>query len=237
MSSLNKDYLQNISKDFDNLSEVYDDIWTLRVYDKLILNKINRNESVMEVGCGTGRLLSKISNKSKKAIGIDISKNMVEKARENTNAKIINEPVENIGSVISKNSLDVIVAEHVIHHCEDEKDIAKKFKSLLRPKGKVILIDLRDTDMFGENIMKSKYYKFMYYLSVLKCGLMRREFINSVSGLINERRMFNTEAWKNHTENHVEFRFTEIEKSFSEVGFDVETKKLNFIYKFMVGRI
>ncbi|MDP1884475.1 MAG: class I SAM-dependent methyltransferase [Candidatus Moranbacteria bacterium] len=49
-----------------------------------IKNKLTRNQNILEVGCGFGRLLYPLSTVSKNVTGIDFSKNQIQKTANNT---------------------------------------------------------------------------------------------------------------------------------------------------------
>jgi len=228
-------YTKKISNDFDNLADIYDDIWTFRVYDEIILEYIDYNkDKILEVGCGTGRLLSKMSHKSEEIIGIDVSKEMVKKARHNTDAKVINESIYNVDEIVEYNSLDVVVAENVLHNCKKFGKIARKLKSLLKKGGIVIVIDLEETNPKNENFIKSKIVTLMYCTFILKCGVMRGQIVKSIKGLVNETRMFNTKEWQKHISNVRDFKFSELENAFIENDFDTNVKDINVMFKLMV---
>ena len=59
--------------------------------EKLLrLLNIGENEDVLDLDCGTGKLTAKIRGLTKgKVVGIDSSKEMIEKARRNVNAEFI----------------------------------------------------------------------------------------------------------------------------------------------------
>ena len=88
-------YAQNLNA--QKLFRVYDtDLPRVRQYLNEEINFIKRNltgaESVLEVGCGYGRILKELSPYAKRLIGIDISEDSVAFAKEflkdNSNATV-----------------------------------------------------------------------------------------------------------------------------------------------------
>nr|NQU94204.1 class I SAM-dependent methyltransferase [Bacteroidota bacterium] len=47
-----------------------------------VLNKISRNDAVLDLGCGYGRVAIRLSEKAKKVVGIDISKDNIQLAKQ-----------------------------------------------------------------------------------------------------------------------------------------------------------
>ena len=74
---------------YDALSASYDDVYgdeQDKKHQKIIKTLNNREfERFVDVGCGTGRLLEILSSKSGVSIGIDLSRQMLIKAKQRTN--------------------------------------------------------------------------------------------------------------------------------------------------------
>ena len=51
-----------------------------------VLNNVNRNDIVLDLGCGYGRVAFRLSDKAKKVIGIDISKANIQLAKKIANS-------------------------------------------------------------------------------------------------------------------------------------------------------
>ena len=115
---------------FDKYADSYDAGWkgtkSARFYDDLIREvEINTGDSVLDVGCGTGTVLSYIASKTDiKGYGLDISEKMLDIAREKnpgfefTYGDCVSLPYED-------ESMDVVMACMAYHHFTDQK----KFRS------------------------------------------------------------------------------------------------------------
>ncbi|WP_332690126.1 class I SAM-dependent methyltransferase [Halalkalibacter lacteus] len=73
--------------DFDDLVDFFDAMtqtkWLSSIHDQLkVLSGIWSNKTILDIGCGTGRLLERGVSQASELIGIDLSKEMVEKSRE-----------------------------------------------------------------------------------------------------------------------------------------------------------
>jgi len=110
-------------------------------YDE-ILKKIPKNKIVLDVGCGTGTLVSRISEFSKEVIGIDIIEERIEKAKAISRKENVRFHVSDAYSLpLNENSIDVIVSVGVFHHLELSK-ITPELKRVLRKGGTIFIIDM-----------------------------------------------------------------------------------------------
>lgn len=94
---------------------------------KLIEEIIVPNSSVIDIGCGTGRLSFKLSNKVSKIIGIDLSEKNIEKAKFNL-LKNPNERIlfyhKSISEIATQNiHFDYAVLTYVIHEVNPNERI------------------------------------------------------------------------------------------------------------------
>lgn len=122
--------------------KVSNNYWTHNVaYHNWVLKQIKNNDVVLDVGCGDGLLVQKISSLCKKVTGIEVDFPCVQKANKRieniSNAKIIKSSFEKAD--IKQGSIDVIVFVASIHHMDMQCAI-KKAKSLLAPNGRIIIV-------------------------------------------------------------------------------------------------
>lgn len=125
-------------------------------FDKFILDNIKlKNPKICDLCCGSGDTIELLANKSKEIVGIDASEEMVkicnEQFNKKPNIKIILSSATNIKS--KKGYFDYVIITMGLHHIKDKGDVIDETYRILKPEGKLILID--------------KYYtnKFKYYLT------------------------------------------------------------------------
>lgn len=98
------------------------------------------NKTVLDIGCGTGSFgRFCIENGASKVVGVDISKNMIEKAiAENHHEKLefICMPIEDIE--FQNQKFDIIVSSLAIHYVDDYSKLIAKISSLLNGGGEFI---------------------------------------------------------------------------------------------------
>ncbi|MDE1874413.1 MAG: class I SAM-dependent methyltransferase [Candidatus Micrarchaeota archaeon] len=112
--------------------------------DKALIVKFaesfTRNAKVLDVGCGSGKVAALLSNYGLRVIGIDISKNMLKLAKENSpksrfylmNMKDMNFPTKSFDGVIS---LYAIIHLPRRYHYE----VLKRMYKFLKPGGKLLI--------------------------------------------------------------------------------------------------
>lgn len=109
------------------------------------LVQIKPNDVVLEMGCGFGRSLPFLHNRSKNLYAVDISEAMIEAAKENyTHLEGINFFVtESENTPFENNFFDVIVCYASFDAMYQEKAI-KEFNRILKPNGKLLFTGKND---------------------------------------------------------------------------------------------
>jgi SAM-dependent methyltransferase len=93
---------------------------------------VNKDDILMDFGCGGGYLLSQFNNKNK--IGFEINKSAwVECAKNNIR-------VTDTFDDISNNSIDTIISNHALEHVPLPLEILKNLYMKLKPKGTMVIV-------------------------------------------------------------------------------------------------
>ena len=118
---------------------------------------LNRNNIVMDYGCGTGTTACEFSKHVKEIQAIDISSKMIETAKE----KAVISKVENINFLqtdifdkrYKEESFDVILAFNMLHTVPNPQNVMQRIHELLKPDGLFISVTpcLRDKMSFLVN--------------------------------------------------------------------------------------
>ena len=128
----------------------------LRNIGDVILSFIPRNTTrVLDVGCGSGRLIAQIVRAGfDEVLGIDIESDVIELGRsilnrEGINAKlaVCNLLTESLPDF--ENQFDVITCAEVLEHVADWSMLVQRISSLLRPGGRLIISVPRDPRQFS----------------------------------------------------------------------------------------
>lgn len=110
----------------------------------LILPFVSESDTVLDVGCGLGRLLKWAAPWCRQAIGVDVSKEMLAKARHRLkklpNVELKRMPL-NLRIPVSDRSVDFAYFYHVSEHLEREDTfkILCEIRRCLHPKGRALV--------------------------------------------------------------------------------------------------
>ena len=104
----------------------------------------------LDIGTGTGRILKIISPKAKRAVGIDLSLEMLTVARstlagpEFANCRVRHGDMQQLP--LDDDSFDVVTFHLVLHYAERPELVLSEATRSLRPGGKVIVVDFAPHD-------------------------------------------------------------------------------------------
>ena len=134
---------------FDRWSRSYEESWRQGFYfDRVhagVLDAVRQQpgpSSVLDIGCGTGRLLRKIRVcwPDAKVTGVDPAEGMIQKARQlMPEATFIVGPAEHLA--FPDSSFDLVVSTVSFHHWSDQLQGVSEVRRVLRNGGHVILAD------------------------------------------------------------------------------------------------
>ncbi len=163
--------MNNISRHYDLLIENgndpvldckeladYMDKWDGEEFINLL--NLDAHKTVLEIGCGTGRIAKKIINQCKKYVGIDISSKTVDVARKHfndfNNAFFIN---EDFLKYKANQKYDVIFSTLTFMHIKDKEKALINVFNLLKNKGEFILsIDKNQQDFIDTGYSRIAVY-------------------------------------------------------------------------------
>lgn len=154
------------SRFWDKRSEVYDQ-QVLKVYENAYKKTIKRSipflhpeDSMLEIGCGTGNATIPLSDYVKKITAIDISEAMMSQAAEKAKKKgkdnITFRQKDLLELSIEPESYDVVTAYNVLLYMKDQEKVLEKIYEILKPGG----IFLSATDCLGRNLSRDAIEKF-----------------------------------------------------------------------------
>ena len=163
--------MNNISKHYDLLIENgndpvldckeladYMDKWDGKEFINLL--NLDAYKTVLEIGCGTGRIAKKIINQCKKYVGIDISSKTINVARKHfkdfNNAFFIN---EDFLKYKVNQKYDAIFSTLTFMHIKDKEKALINVFNLLKNKGEFILsIDKNQQDFVDTGYSRISVY-------------------------------------------------------------------------------
>ena len=110
----------------------------------------NKYYNILDIGCGTGKLLFLLNKKYKESnfYGIDISPAMVKASKEVVSKKnrknLIEADIKNLPFV--SNYFEIVTATHVLYHVPNIKNAVKEMNRVLKPNG-ILFVTTTDYDL------------------------------------------------------------------------------------------
>lgn len=138
---------EKVAEDWDDIRAEY---FGLRVRNRALAGLIPCTWTVADIGCGTGFLLLALAPLVKKAIGVDISAEMLRVARRKArerglkNIDFIQAEMDDIP--LKDCILDGLTASMVLHHSPEPAKTAKEWGRLLKPGGTISIVELESHD-------------------------------------------------------------------------------------------
>lgn len=107
--------------------------------------------SLLDLGTGTGRILELFAGEMERGVGIDLSSEMLAVARANLERAGVRNATVRQGDIYSlalpRDSFDVVVIHQVLHFLEDAPRALKEAARVLRPGGRLLVIDFDPHDL------------------------------------------------------------------------------------------
>ena len=101
--------------------------------------ELKRTDTLLEVGIGTGRVAVPLSAHVDCIIGIDISRNMMQKLREKSATNRIDLFEGDVAKLpFADNSIDVCLSVHVFHLIPDMASCMQEINRVLKPDGVIL---------------------------------------------------------------------------------------------------
>jgi SAM-dependent methyltransferase len=145
-----------IADTYDNTPQEYFAQWDGKILMDVLRDTADKR--ILDIGCGTGRLLAKLNTMSRESVGIDISPLMAEKARE----KGLTVFCSDILNFNTDESFDVVLSVLTFNYIREKSEAFKRVYSLLGPEGRFILVsDLQKEDTpvaKEEEVIQAEYY-------------------------------------------------------------------------------
>jgi len=147
------------------------------------LASLKKGETVLDLGSGAGFdsfLAANKVGKSGQVIGVDMTPEMVEKARENArkgdykNVEFRLGEIENLP--VSDNSVDVIISNCVINLAPDKKRVFMEAFRVLKPGGRLMISDIVLLKELPETIKNS----LEAYVGCVSGAVKREKYINAI---------------------------------------------------------
>ena len=147
------------------------------------LASLRKGETVLDLGSGAGFDCFLVANRvgeTGKVIGVDMTPEMLEKARENAekgNYKNIEFRLGEIENLpVADNSIDVVISNCVVNLAPDKRRVFTEAFRVLKPGGRLMISDIVLLNELPDFIKKS----IEAYIGCLSGAVMRDEYIGAI---------------------------------------------------------
>lgn len=162
---------------WEKLAHRYNDQWvqkyslrpTRREVKKLVLPLLEKNNDlkILDIGCGTGQLISEISEQFPFVdyLGIDVAKNMIGVAKKNNSGERIRFMNVSVDDFSCSEKFDIIICTHAFPYFPDKKGAMQKMSALCNQGGKVIIVSASTNnpkDLFINMLVKTRTSRARY---------------------------------------------------------------------------
>lgn len=149
----------------------------------IALASLKGGEIVLDLGAGAGFdvfLAAQRVGKSGRVIGVDMTEEMLERARANAKKGNYRNVEFRLGEIeklpVDDNSIDVIISNCVINLSPDKKEVFKEAYRVLKPGGRLMVSDLVLTKDLPENIKNS----IEAYVGCLSGAAMKDDYLGCI---------------------------------------------------------
>lgn len=141
---------REVRKYFDEVSARWDAL-RQNFYGEEVRNavlqaaRIDREDTVLDVGAGTGFLTTEAAKIARKVIALDFSRAMTNEALSKTNGENVEFKIGDVEKIpLEDSSVEVIIGNMILHHCPNPAIAIKEMVRVLKPSGRLVLSDLTE---------------------------------------------------------------------------------------------
>lgn len=189
--------LERVRNDFDEIARLSDphDEDTGR-YDAFLLSLVPKTaRTILDVGCGMGRLTAQIATSDRNVLGIDLSPEMIARAREKAEPGLSFRCGDFLTHDFGLAKFDCVVTVAAFHHLPVDLALARLVE-LVENRGRLIIHDMRADAGFRERLQSRFVLSQVGFERLLRTGNPRRP-----------RPL--REAWERHCAGETYFTLTE----------------------------
>ena len=147
---------EQVRNDFDEIARLTDcHVGGGERYDSFLLSLVPVDAvSILDIGCGLGRLSTKFATHNHEVTGVDLSPEMIARARKESQGDqnltfLCSDFLE---EHLTKQQFDFVISAAVLHHVPANVAVPRMVE-LLRPGGRLVIHDVRSNTGLAEHIM------------------------------------------------------------------------------------
>lgn len=151
LDEVRKERAIDAARYFEQIAPQWDQMRSLYVCESAVEAAVARAagsgpfERVVDLGTGSGRMLTLFGKKAKMSVGLDLSQNMLNIARANVSKAGLDKVELRHGDIFSTRlpheSADLVIVHQVLHYLADPASAVAEAARLVMPGGKLLIVD------------------------------------------------------------------------------------------------
>lgn len=134
-----------IAQEFSKRADLYEKAKWVKddafLEDLVVFAKLRGDECALEIGIGSGAVAAKMRKHTGVLIGVDASKDMLQKAqRYLPRHHLLCYDIERLASLFLEETFDLVYCRAVLHHVDIPRTLAE-MHSLIKPGGKLLIVE------------------------------------------------------------------------------------------------
>jgi SAM-dependent methyltransferase len=167
---------EKVRKDFDEIARLSDcHGGGADRYDSFLLSLVPIDAvSVLDVGCGLGRLTVKLAIHNREVTGVDLSPEMIARARKvDRGARhLVFLCGDSLERDFASQQFDCVISAAALHHMPENVGVPRMVE-LLRPGGRLVIHDIRSDAGLGEWVLSNFAFAQVAALRLMRTGRLR----------------------------------------------------------------
>lgn len=157
LDEVRKERAIDAARYFEQIAPQWDQIRSLYVCESAVEAAVARAagsgpfERVVDLGTGSGRMLTLFGKQAKMSVGLDLSQNMLNIARANVSKAGLDKVELRHGDIFSTRlpheSADLVIVHQVLHFLDDGARAIREAARVLRPQGRLLVVDFAPHDL------------------------------------------------------------------------------------------
>ncbi len=123
--------------------------------DVVAFSGIEEGDIVVEVGAGTGNFLALFQDRASRLIAVDLTEGMLREARR-LFPHIIPVMADGAQLPLASRSVDLVSSAQTFHHVWEPLALLKEMRRVVRPSGRVLVVDQVATERYEEAVMMNR---------------------------------------------------------------------------------
>ncbi|QIF81493.1 metalloregulator ArsR/SmtB family transcription factor [Brevundimonas sp. 'scallop'] len=156
LDEVRKDREEAAASYFEQVAPQWDRLRSLYVSESAVEAALEKAvgpgpfERVVDLGTGSGRMLTLFGKKAKMSVGLDLSQNMLNIARANVTKAGVEQVELRHGDIFATRlpaaSADLVIVHQVLHYLSDPSAAVAEAARLVSPNGRLVIIDFAPHD-------------------------------------------------------------------------------------------